>query len=70
MKERIGTCSLCAGPVVVSEGSDHPIPHCQRCGATQKLPVLQMEQPSHRLPYLEDIRGSRPSLPPGNMTYK
>jgi hypothetical protein len=45
---RIGTCSLCGGPVVTVDGADHSTPHCDRCGAVAKwpaTPVIPMERP-------------------------
>lgn len=48
---RIGTCSNCGGPVIVSDDAVHPVPHCASCGAIPKtpyvppLPVIPMEVP-------------------------
>lgn len=46
----IGTCSLCGGDVVdglpdwMTTGIGEPTrPTCQKCGATRKYPVIEME---------------------------
>ncbi len=51
MMDRIGTCSLCGGPVVVPCHMVNPVPHCERCGAIPKVPhgpVIDMERPIKR----------------------
>ncbi len=62
MSERIGTCSLCGGPVVTT-GYGHLSAHCTSCGALRKPAVIEMERPlrPNRTPVhtKEDIRGSR-----------
>lgn len=48
MEDRIGTCSLCGGPVVVPSMMVNPTPHCAQCGAipvTPHGPVIPMQQP-------------------------
>lgn len=45
MTNRIGTCSLCGGPVSVSQYSVDMTPHCEHCGAMPKLPVIPMIRP-------------------------
>lgn len=62
MEDRIGTCSLCGGPVVVPAMMVYPTPHCRRCGAipaVPQLPVIPMKRPQEgtRQPYMEDIWG-------------
>lgn len=45
---RIGTCSLCGGPVSLPNMSVNPIARCEQCGATAKNPhgpVIPMEHP-------------------------
>lgn len=46
MDNRIGTCSLCGGPVVMPAMMVNPVPCCQHCGAHPKHPhgpVIEME---------------------------
>lgn len=38
MKQIIGTCSECAGPVVIYGMELNPIPRCDKCGATKASP--------------------------------
>lgn len=48
MENRIGTCSICGGPVVVPCYMIYPTPHCDRCGAIPANPhgpVIPMRQP-------------------------
>lgn len=45
---RIGTCSLCGGPVELPAMMINPVPCCTRCGAIAKVPhgpVVEMERP-------------------------
>lgn len=67
MDTRIGTCSECGGPVVVQSYTDNATPHCLRCGAIPRLPVIPMQRPPQRtkLPYLDDIWMGARKLPWG-----
>lgn len=52
MDNRIGTCSICGGAVVVPNMMVNPVPYCQQCGATVKNPhgpVVQMEPRKSRV---------------------
>lgn len=47
MEKIIGKCSLCGGDVVIPyvwHGTIPPKPTCSFCGATQKMPVIEMEK--------------------------
>lgn len=47
MENRIGTCSICGGPVVVPAMMIHSTPHCLSCGAIARNPhgpVIPMER--------------------------
>lgn len=48
---RIGTCSLCGGPVSVPSAMVHPTPHCETCGAIPKNPhgpLIPMDEDTQR----------------------
>lgn len=49
MSTHIGTCSICGGRVVTSEGADHDTPYCEGCCAIPKKPLMQMERPKSDL---------------------
>jgi len=38
MDSRIGTCSICGGPVIVPAMMVNPVPHCANCGAIAQNP--------------------------------
>lgn len=45
----IGTCSICAGPVVLPAYQVNPVASCQRCGSTAVNaygPVVEMRKPT------------------------
>lgn len=53
MDNRVGTCSLCGGPVVLPSMMLHPVPCCARCGAQAKNPhgpVIPMESAARKEP--------------------
>lgn len=53
MDKVIGTCSICGGPVTVTNpwmGLFPPIPHCNSCGAVPKQPhgpTIDMKKPDN-----------------------
>ena len=51
MEPVIGTCSECGGPVVLPSMMVHPVPTCQKCGATKREPygpVIPMKPAGER----------------------
>lgn len=54
MSRIVGTCSNCGALIVEPDAwfSTIPwVPSCDRCGATKKLPVVEMEPPPANLIY-------------------
>lgn len=50
---RVGTCSLCGGPVEVPAHMINPVPVCRTCGAIARVPhgpVVEMERPIEKAP--------------------
>ena len=43
METRIGTCSLCNGPVIVDPMTISQTPHCKGCGAVKSNPWPTIE---------------------------
>lgn len=55
---RIGTCSLCHGPVVMPSMSTRPVPYCLDCGAHPKQPygpMIEMEPPKTSEELMKEI---------------
>lgn len=51
MENRIGTCSICGGAVVMPNMMVNPVPHCTGCGAYARNPhgpVIPMERPKEQ----------------------
>lgn len=72
MEDRVGTCSLCGGPVVMPSMMVHATPHCLSCGAIAKNPhgpVIPMERPRmprpKHLTWIEDIETAIPDTERG-----
>lgn len=73
MEDRIGTCSLCGGPVVVPCMMVNPTPHCRRCGAipvTPHGPVIPMQPPERPIRRTNWARWNIERMPrPAHLTY-
>jgi hypothetical protein len=62
MKQRIGTCSICGGPVSVPRvwfGVVPPTPKCESCGAVKRDhgPVIDMKPKKPRYDWMDHAAG-------------